>query len=76
MDQGQLGIRRHIVLDGAEWVTSPVLVASNSWSTSIRRTEHSLLNRVPRRTFASTKMSVSPSTNPPPTRVSRVHVTR
>ncbi|MDB4746391.1 hypothetical protein OAG52_04315 [Verrucomicrobia bacterium] len=76
MDLGQMGFHRQIMSEGGERATSPVLAASNLWAKSIQRTEHSLQNRVPERSFASTKMSVSPSTNPPPSRVPRVQAAR
>ena len=56
-------------------VTDGVAV-SNRWVFHGTGTEHSHLNRVPSRSFASTRMAVSPSTNPPPAQVVRKNVVR
>ncbi len=69
IDIGQTGWRS-ISPSGRELpVAQAGLVVSNGVAAEMPPSEHSVLNHLPDRTFASTKMTVSPSTNPPPSRV-------
>ncbi len=48
-----------------------LLCRSNAWPLATWQSDHSTVNAVSGRTFASTNLTVSPSTNPPPERAAR-----
>ena len=65
MDLGQMRLQQSGVLGEVLSGRGLLLMTSNRWPVSVAQIEHSLLNQLPQRTFASTKMTVFPSTNPP-----------